>query len=115
MLPDILAEDAARLPGLDGDVGGLASAAAAARLPLRTADLKALVAEAADQQRLVDAQRRLVGGIGDRLGVDVVELPLLNRGADSLSAIRSLARSLRGLGPRAQRRRGARGPSGSSA
>lgn len=106
VLPDLLGTDAARLPRAADDVSGLAAAAAAGGLALRPADLKALVAEATDQQRLVDTQRRLVGRLRTELGVDVVELPLLVDGVDGHAAVSKLARPLRRLGTRARRRAG---------
>lgn len=104
VLPDTLGADAARLPDVASDLSGLAAAAASAGLPLRHADLEQLVAEATDQQRLVDTQQRLISDIRTRLGVGAVELPRRSGGVDGHTAVKSLARHLRPARRRARHR-----------
>jgi anion-transporting ArsA/GET3 family ATPase len=100
VLPDGLGRMAARLPDLGRDPSPLLTAAGAADLPMTPATARALVKEATDLERRLDTQRRLLAELRDGLDADVVELPLLPRGAGNGEAIRTLARSLRRVGPR---------------
>jgi anion-transporting ArsA/GET3 family ATPase len=100
VLPDGLGADAARLDALRADAAPLVVAAEGAGLPLTPAQARALVEQAAQHQWRVEGQRRLIAELHQGADADIVELPLLPKGAANAEAIQSLARSLRRLGPR---------------
>jgi anion-transporting ArsA/GET3 family ATPase len=100
VLHDGMGRMAERLPALADDPSPLLAAAGDAELPLTPAAARALVKEAADLERRVEVQRELLAGLREGLDADLVELPLLPKGAANAEAIRLLARALRRVGPR---------------
>jgi len=100
VLHDGMGPMAERLPALGDDPAPLVAAAGGAELPLTPAAARALVKEAVDHERRVEVQRGLLAGLREGLDADLVELPLLPKGAANAEAIRILARALRRVGPR---------------
>jgi anion-transporting ArsA/GET3 family ATPase len=103
VLPGGLGRVADRLPALAADPAPLLAAAGGADLPMTPAAARALVKEATDLEHRLDIQRRLLAELGEGIDADLVELPLLPKGAGNAEAVTTLARAFRRLGPKRAR------------